>query len=69
MMLAAYLLGVITRRYTGIVESELCNLSPKQTGGNTDYRIAGEQREAVQTSSENSSNFSHGTEMRLLGVG
>lgn len=60
--------GVITCRYMGSVQSERCNLSPKQTGENTDYSISGEQRGVVQTSSENSSNFSHGAEMRLLGV-
>lgn len=68
-MSVVYLLGVIKCRYTGTEESELCNLSPKQTGGNTDYSITGEQRGVVQTSSENSSNFSRGAEMRLLGVG
>lgn len=53
----------------GTVESELCNLSPKQTGRSTDYGISGEQTGEVQTSLENSSNFSYGTEIRSSGVG
>lgn len=68
-MWLAYLRGVIKCRYTGNVESELCNLSPKQTAGNADYTITWEQSKVVGTNTENRSNYSHGAEIRLLGVG